>query len=85
LSGRILSYESLSNMETIGEKLGNKIFAMETNLDSLRKRIKEGRVVEALEIVSSFELFISVIKNIIIDFKKGGIKWTNLRIWFMVL
>jgi hypothetical protein len=36
----------------VEDKIGNPLFAIETNLDPLERRVREGRVDEALGIIS---------------------------------
>jgi len=43
--------------------IGNPIFAIETNIVSLRKRIIEGRTQEAIDVLSSIENSINHIKE----------------------
>lgn len=54
---------------TAAHKLGNPIFAIETNLDPLRKRIMESRVDEAKEVVDEIGLSVDKAKDIIDQFK----------------
>lgn len=43
--------------------LGNPLFAIETNLNPLRKRIKDGRYNEALEIIDSIQRSVNKAKE----------------------
>lgn len=46
--------------------IGNPLFAIETNLNPLRKRIKDGRVEEALQIVAEIEVSLNKAKEALI-------------------
>jgi signal transduction histidine kinase len=50
-------------------KMGNPIFAIETNLDPLRRRINDGRVHEATKVVDSIRSSIEKAKGIVEQFK----------------
>jgi hypothetical protein len=57
----------------IEHTVGNSLFAIETNLNPLRKRIQDGRISEALEIVNDLQA--SVEKA-----KVGLDKWKNRKV-----
>lgn len=46
--------------------IGNPIFAIETNIAPLRKRIIEGRTQEALEVLESIETSLNQIKEFLV-------------------
>ena len=50
--------------------IGNPVFAIETNLISLRKRITSGRTEEALEIVDEIQVSIERIKSALTQLQK---------------
>jgi signal transduction histidine kinase len=50
-------------------KIGNPIFAIETNLDPLQKRIIEGRTDEATEVIDSIRVSVENAKGIVDQFK----------------
>ncbi|MGO9097338.1 MAG: sensor histidine kinase [Bryobacteraceae bacterium] len=50
-------------------KIGNPIFAIETNLDPLQKRVIEQRTVEAVEVIGSIRASIENAKGIVDQFK----------------
>jgi pentatricopeptide repeat protein len=50
-------------MENLDHFIGNPLFAIETNLDPLRKRIKEGRIEEALEILDEMQRSVDLAKE----------------------
>lgn len=50
-------------------KLGNPIFAIETNLDPLEKRVKEHRFAEALGVIAAIRVSVEKAKAIIDQFK----------------
>ncbi|MGA7383551.1 MAG: ATP-binding protein [Methylocella sp.] len=50
-------------------KMGNPIFAIETNLDPLRRRIGDGRVGEAVEVVQRIRNSVEKAKGIVAQFK----------------
>jgi len=52
-------------IENLDHFLGNPIFAIETNLDPLRKRIREGRIEEALAVVDSIQASVEQAKTAI--------------------
>lgn len=58
-------------LENLDHFLGNPLFAIETNLGPLRKRIKEGRIEEALEVVDAIETSINTAKERLDDIKKN--------------
>jgi hypothetical protein len=47
--------------------IGNPIFAIQTNLDPLRKRIRENRIEESLQIIDEIEQSISKINEVLSD------------------
>lgn len=47
----------------IEHTVGNSLFALETNLEPLRKRIRENRIAEALEIVDALQISIEKAKR----------------------
>ena len=51
------------SIDHIEHVIGNPIFALETSIEPLIKRIKEGRKDEALEIVTSMSNSINKMKN----------------------
>ncbi len=50
-------------------KIGNPIFAIETNLDPLRRRIRESRTSEALDVIEEISISIEKAKDIVDQFK----------------
>jgi signal transduction histidine kinase len=50
-------------------KIGNPIFAIETNLDPLRKRVSENRLREGLEVIDRIEVSVEKAKGIVDQFK----------------
>jgi len=50
-------------------KMGNPIFAIETNLDPLRRRLVDGRVTEALSVIESIRNSVEKAKGIVAQFK----------------
>jgi hypothetical protein len=50
-------------LETVKERIGNPLFAIETNLEPLAKRIREGRTDEALEILDEIRLSVTKVKE----------------------
>jgi signal transduction histidine kinase len=50
-------------------KIGNPIFAIETNLDPLTRRIREGRLVEASHVIDQIRLSVERAKSIVDQFK----------------
>jgi len=50
-------------------KMGNPIFAIETNLDPLQKRVIEGRATEALSVIQSIRNSVEKAKGIVEQFK----------------
>ncbi|HEV2854476.1 MAG TPA: ATP-binding protein [Thermoanaerobaculia bacterium] len=50
-------------------KMGNPIFAIETNLDPLQKRVAESRLAEALEVISRIRASVEKAKGIVDQFK----------------
>jgi signal transduction histidine kinase len=50
-------------------KMGNPIFAIETNLDPLKRRIEDGRVGEAVKVVQSIRNSVEKAKGIVAQFK----------------
>jgi signal transduction histidine kinase len=50
-------------------KMGNPIFAIETNLDPLKRRIEDGRVAEAIKVVESIRSSVEKAKGIVAQFK----------------
>jgi signal transduction histidine kinase len=50
-------------------KMGNPIFAIETNLDPLERRIGDGRVKDAIEVVQSIRNSVEKAKSIVAQFK----------------
>jgi signal transduction histidine kinase len=50
-------------------KMGNPIFAIETNLDPLQRRIEDGRAAEAVKVVESIRTSIEKAKGIVQQFK----------------
>jgi len=50
-------------------KIGNPVFAIETNLDPLHRRIKEGRIHEALRVADSIRVSVEKAKGIVDQFK----------------
>jgi signal transduction histidine kinase len=50
-------------------KMGNPIFAIETNLDPLARRIGDGRVSDAIEVVQSIRNSVEKAKSIVAQFK----------------
>jgi hypothetical protein len=56
-------------IDNLDHFIGNPLFAIETNLNPLRKRIREGRVEEALEIVDNIETSINQAKTALLDVK----------------
>jgi signal transduction histidine kinase len=50
-------------------KLGNPIFAIETNLDPLQRRIEDGRVAEAVKVIESIRTSVEKAKGIVAHFK----------------
>ena len=62
--------EALDRIEALEKKaieheIGNPVFAIETNLSPLRKRIAENRVDEALQIVDEIEVSLERIKTVV--------------------
>ena len=53
----------------IEHTIGNPLFAIETNLEPLRKRIKAGRMEEALEIVDDIQQSVEKAKLALINIK----------------
>jgi signal transduction histidine kinase len=51
------------------QKMGNPIFAIETNLDPLKRRIEDGRREEAADVVHSIRNSVEKAKSIIAQFK----------------
>jgi len=58
-------FRKAETSETLTEKIGNKIFAIETNLDPLERRIMDGRVEEAIEILKSIRISVDHIKQLL--------------------
>jgi signal transduction histidine kinase len=54
---------------TAAHKIGNPIFAIETNLDPLQKRIAENRSQESVEVISSIRASVEKAKDIVDQFK----------------
>ena len=54
---------------TAAHRIGNPIFAIETNLDPLLKRIKEGNSSEAVEVVDDIRASVGKAKDIVEQFK----------------
>ena len=54
---------------TAAHKIGNPIFAIETNLDPLEKRVAEQRTSEAIEVVESIRVSVENAKGIVDQFK----------------
>jgi signal transduction histidine kinase len=50
-------------------KMGNPVFAIETNLDPLRKRVMEGRRDESIEVIKNMRASIEKAKSIVDQFK----------------
>ena len=50
-------------------KIGNPIFAIETNLDPLQKRVSENRPAEALNVISQIRVSVEKAKGIVDQFK----------------
>jgi nitrogen fixation/metabolism regulation signal transduction histidine kinase len=50
-------------------KMGNPMFAIETNLDPLKRRIEDGRVSEAVKVVQSIRNSVEKAKGIVARFK----------------
>jgi signal transduction histidine kinase len=50
-------------------KIGNPIFAIETNLDPLQKRVAENRIGEAVEVIGSIRASVEKAKGIVDQFK----------------
>jgi signal transduction histidine kinase len=50
-------------------KMGNPIFAIETNLDPLQRRIEDGRSSEAIEVIQSIRRSVEKAKAIVAQFK----------------
>jgi len=57
----------------IEHTIGNPLFAIETNLEPLRKRIKAGRMEEALEIVDDIQQSVEKAKLALINIKGQGV------------
>jgi signal transduction histidine kinase len=54
---------------TAAHKMGNPIFAIETNLDPLNRRIDEGRATEAVDVVGRIRKSVEKAKAIVAQFK----------------
>lgn len=54
---------------TAAHKIGNPVFAIETNLDPLKRRISDGRTKDALDIIERIRLSVERAKGIVDQFK----------------
>lgn len=59
------------NIQNLDHFIGNPLFAIETNLEPLRKRIRESRIEEALQIVNDIEISVEKAKMALIQVKKS--------------
>lgn len=58
-----LNENNLPLQNDIKHMIGNPVFAIETNLNPLRKRILNGKTDEAIEIVNEIEVALNKIKE----------------------
>lgn len=56
-------------MIDIEDKIGNPLFAIETNLDPLERRVKEGRTEDALQIISEIRVSLEKAKRLLREAK----------------
>lgn len=68
---------SACNSENVRHLIGNPMFALETNLSSVRRRIQQGKSTEALELLDSMQTSIERIKTVLAELSDDTEKTTH--------